>query len=292
MNLPKSIQEILKKTNIFNKNIKEKNFMEKFSIYKLFEGNFEFEAENVIYALRYAMNLEADLYYNGHLIYSCLGLDQESNLKLLKKYAGVIKDKLTGNLKFEDKSKNKGFDRIFANFYFYLWKGEKCINVQIRNYYINEGEVKVFYTLSEVIEEVKKVNKFYKADEDKIHINDYSGKIANDIVSFTLKLYNKYSILDNKKITWKEDVGVYSYYYIYINSFDKITLKKEFKMDVSNFKNVAYLKIEWEKNSYENVAKTIQLVVLSKTTEEEIVLSEALFCDKDLKQISSLIDIE
>lgn len=266
--------------------------MEKFIMDKLFEGKFEFEAENVIYALRYAMNFEADLYYNGNLIYSSLDFDRESNLKLLKRYAGVIEDELTGNLKFEDESKNEGFDRIFANFNFYLWDVGKYIDIKIDNYYIHRDEVKAFYTLSEVIEEIKKVNEFYKVDESKIYINDYSGKITNDIVSFTLKSYNKYSILDNKKIAWKEDVGVYSYYYIYLSSFDKITLGKKFKMDFSNFKDVAYLKIEWERNSYENVAKTIQVIILNKTTEKKIVLSEGLFCDKDLKQVSNLINIE
>lgn len=128
--------------------VKHDEKMKGFVMVKAYEGSTRLETTNLIHAIKHVSNYEADLYIDGKLVMSCLGLDHEDNKKLLEKY-GVVQFSKNKRLawKYADESLNE--DKIYAESYKYSWDGEPKVQVTLRDYRVSKEDGE-FDTLEKV----------------------------------------------------------------------------------------------------------------------------------------------
>ena len=153
-----------------------------FKMVRSYEGSKEINTKDLLTAIKYASNYEADLYYNGCLVISCLGLSMDDNIEKLKKF-GIETFVENGcyNYRYQDKSKNN--TQIYATFYAYNWKGTNKLDVKLNDYILDDEKHRKYNSINEVIEDIK-IKDVPKFGIDNIHI-------ANHI-------NNKYESLQNK----------------------------------------------------------------------------------------------
>jgi hypothetical protein len=147
--------------------------MPKFTMHKYYEGEFPIDTDDILTAVKHALNYEADLYCNGSLIMSPLGLSREENTKQLEKYGikTVLKNH-TYCYEYIDSSKNTG--EVFAQFYQYYWDGVLKLDVRIHDYAEPGIYTEKFKNVDEVIEAVKKnFIESGKIERDNVYISAY-----------------------------------------------------------------------------------------------------------------------
>lgn len=142
-----------------------------FLMQKAYEGMERIDTEDLLTALKYALNYEADLYMDGKLICSPLGLSWEENLSILKKYGIVSVGNKRYRFAYADESKN--VNKIFASINEYIWNNEKCVDVRLNDYRQRKEDIE-FSTKKELLEYLKQ-EIYPKFDECNLHITSYMG---------------------------------------------------------------------------------------------------------------------
>jgi len=145
--------------------------MGKYRMQRSYEGFSDIPTDDLLTAVKYSINYEADLYIEGKLLVSWLGFEMEYNIECLEKQGitTYIKDH-TYKFKYTNESKTK--TTVWVDFMHYFWGGEPKIDVRIFDYQ-DCPNAKEFNSLDEVIEIVKRVW-IPKLPIDSIHIRDYS----------------------------------------------------------------------------------------------------------------------
>lgn len=146
-------------------------------MYKYYEGKEIIDTDDLITAIKTASNYEADLYKNGRLIMSCLGLSHEDNAENLTKL-GVIQYYKNGYLawKYEDESKN--IMKFFVSTHLYNYEGKQKVNVMIYDYRHYRDDIE-FNTLEEA--------KNYLASEFGEVVEEFTANCLLDNENYDLK---------------------------------------------------------------------------------------------------------
>ncbi|EWG08712.1 hypothetical protein [Cytobacillus firmus] len=120
----------------------------KFEIAPAYQGRKEISAEDLLTAVHISLNQEADLFEDGQLVCSWLGLPMDQNIENLH---------LKGNttyvqnhhycFKWSDESKNT--NKIFAAFLPHVWEGEDMLQVNVHDYRASANE-REFTSLDEL----------------------------------------------------------------------------------------------------------------------------------------------
>lgn len=137
--------------------------MKGFVMQKYHEGYEKLFHTNILHAIKYAGNYEADLYLDGKLIMSPLGLNHDDNAELLEKH-GLVRYYKDGRLKWKHADESKNIEKLYMNTHFYKWEGEKRVQINVKDYPVykddyvldTHDEVKEFAE-KEVIDKVKRV---------------------------------------------------------------------------------------------------------------------------------------
>lgn len=131
------------------------------------------EAEDLLTAVKYAANYEADLYEGNYLIFSPLGFSQEENEKRLLECG--ITTYVTNNrlcYKYTDESKNT--KKYFAVFSEYEWDEKPHLQVHIHDYKSSKDEV-MFESIEAVYQEIKEKYQQFSQEAITIGLFDDNG---------------------------------------------------------------------------------------------------------------------
>lgn len=137
------------------------------------------ENVDLLTALRRTINQEGDLYVNGRLVFSALGLSDEDNLESLKDY-GIIR--VDRKYQYADSSKNEF--KIYVSILEYYWYQEKCMDIKLFDYKTQESDLE-FNSIDEVLKYLKE-NVYPNYHESNIHITTFM--VQNGCRSLNLEL--------------------------------------------------------------------------------------------------------
>lgn len=114
--------------------------MATFVMQKYWEAEEKLYTDDLITAIKYASNYEADLYMDGRLIMSPLGWEHDYTKEVLAKH-GVIQYYQNRRLqwKYADESKNKNL--LYAHYHFYIYEGKNLASVTIHDYRQSKADV-------------------------------------------------------------------------------------------------------------------------------------------------------
>lgn len=147
---------------------KYKKKMSGFVMQRAYDSKKTLEQTDIISALKYSMNYEADLYMDGKLISSPLGWDHDYLAEVLKPL-GVIQSYKNNSLHWRYADESKNINKLYCNSYEYMWEGELQVQVNVHDYPESKGDI-VFDTEDEIKEYA--VNNFGQKVE-KINIHYY-----------------------------------------------------------------------------------------------------------------------
>lgn len=123
--------------------------MSKYQMAAAYESIRDIDTDDLLSAVKIASNYEADLYVDGKLIMSPLGLEREDNTQRLEQYG--ITTYITNhryNYRYTDESKNTTVH--YAEFCRYWWDNEPCVDVRIHDYKA-ESNAQRFDTIDDII---------------------------------------------------------------------------------------------------------------------------------------------
>lgn len=157
-----------------------------FNIEIAYEGMSILNTHDTVQALKIAMNKEADLYKNGTLIFSAMGLTQERNAELIAEHG--IEMYLTPNNEYTFRYVNGNKNtELYAALIEYKSKEERFLEVQYRDY--NYGDAVQFDNYDQMIEWLNLVYGDYKPENIKIAC--YIKGDKNYTISESLKEINE-----------------------------------------------------------------------------------------------------
>ena len=134
-----------------------------FSMARAYEGRREIPTKDLVSAVKHSLNLEADLYQDGELVVSWLGLSMKENIdRLCEKGISTFVVNNRYGFKYIDKSMNKTLYYVV----FYLSKrqdGTNQLDVQIHDYHSSTNE-KLFRSFSEIFSYIKAEYKTIKEE--------------------------------------------------------------------------------------------------------------------------------
>ncbi|OHX42893.1 hypothetical protein [Cytobacillus oceanisediminis] len=113
----------------------------KYEIAPAYQGRKEISAEDLLTAVHISLNQEADLFEDGKLICSWLGLPMDQNIENLHR-KGITTYVQSHQYSFKWTDENKNSNKIFAMFLSHVWEGEDMLQVNVHHYRasINERE--------------------------------------------------------------------------------------------------------------------------------------------------------
>lgn len=123
--------------------------MSKYQIAAPYESIRDLNVDDLLSAVKIASNYESDLYVDGQLVMSPLGLERDDNTRRLEQYGitTYIKNHRY-NYRYTDESKNTKV--YYAEFSRYWWDNKPCIDVRIHDYR-SDDSAKRFDTLDDII---------------------------------------------------------------------------------------------------------------------------------------------
>lgn len=149
-----------------------------------YEGVKKINTDNMLTALKTAMNYEADLYYNGRLIYSSMGLTDDENREILKKYGIVRKDHPTQICwKYEDESRN--ITKVYIDTILFNSKN----NIEGNYMQINIGDYREYKDSIE-LNSIAELKKYIDSNFSNIKYNDIN---ILDFRNDSCKSYNTFN---------------------------------------------------------------------------------------------------
>lgn len=113
----------------------------KYEIAPAYQGRKEISAEDLLTAVHISLNQEADLFEDGKLICSWLGLPMDQNIENLH-HKGITTYVQNHQYCFKWTDESKNTNKIFAAFLPHVWEGEDMLQVNVHHYRasINERE--------------------------------------------------------------------------------------------------------------------------------------------------------
>lgn len=142
--------------------------MPKFEMERNYESRVTLKTNDILVAIKMNSNYEGDLYVDGQLAMSCLGLPMEENAIKLMKYgitAYVKNDRW--RYKYTDESKN--VKRYYVSPYAYKWDGVEKIQYNIHDY-PTDKDVEEFESLKAVFKNVRDYTELLSYDPEDVHV--------------------------------------------------------------------------------------------------------------------------
>lgn len=132
-----------------------------FNIEIAYEGMSILKTHDTVQALKIAMNKEADLYKNGTLIFSAMGLSEERNKELIAEHGVEMYLTPNNSYTFRYLNGNKTTE-IYASLIEYKSNNENHLEVQYKDY--NYGDAVQFNNYAEMINWLNLVYGDYKPE--------------------------------------------------------------------------------------------------------------------------------
>jgi hypothetical protein len=150
-----------------------------FKMERSYESARVIKTDDLLTAVKHTCNYEGDLYVDGSLVMSCLGLPRSDNTRRLLKRgitSYVNQKSQCWNYRYTDPAKNGG--NIFGSAYHHLWDGKPKIDFMFKEYR-ESAEDREFTSLSAVMayvrEEVAGAGHPFDLDED-IHVRLFGAE--------------------------------------------------------------------------------------------------------------------
>jgi hypothetical protein len=140
-----------------------------------YSGFTKINTEDALEALKHTMNYEGDLYYNGQLVYSCMGLDYEDNKENLSRF-GIIPLEDETYIKWQYADQSKNVKKYFVDFLeyknTYTGKGEDSLQVNLHDYKQYKDSIE-FKSLEAIYSYILD-NYINKIEESAINVVDFT----------------------------------------------------------------------------------------------------------------------
>lgn len=143
--------------------------MSKFYMKKYWENKEEINTTDLLTAIKYGANYEANVYIDDKCIFSPLGSELEDNKKSLEEYGITLKRCGKQNKwMYMDETKNKGiyYTKI------YLYKQDE-IEVNISDYATDDFNGYKFNNMDEVRQQAKEMADQHNIPYNKIHVSSF-----------------------------------------------------------------------------------------------------------------------
>lgn len=150
-----------------------------------YEGSRQLETYDMVAALKIASNYEADLYRNGKLVYSAMGLSHEENKELVSKYDVEMYVTPNGDFTFKHLRGNDNTE-LFAELIEYKKNGIEHVEIHYNNY--NFGDAVQFNDYNDMIDTISLLYYTYKPENVLfLNLNKESENYCTSKTLATLK---------------------------------------------------------------------------------------------------------
>lgn len=155
--------------------------MAEFKMERSYEGRSLLKTDSLLSALKTTSNYEGDLYVDGRLVFSALGLDHEYNAEVLSAYGITFAVNARHNWAFKWTDESKNVKRYYWNEYEHQFWCENGYQASIHDYRKHAEDIEA-ETIDEIIDHVCK--KFIENQYDSVHItlwDDEHGCVSFDV---------------------------------------------------------------------------------------------------------------